>query len=64
MVELVDGTEKAVSTGDPVGKVFKPTILGRAFYKNRTDRFTILFPVSVDLSRNNNPVYNLSRLHI
>ncbi len=39
MIKLLNGAEKSVAVFDPVAKIFKPTILGRAFYKHRTVRF-------------------------
>ncbi len=56
MISLLDGSKKAVGRFDPVSKDFKPTALGRSFYKNRKDRYTVLIPVSVDLVRKNGSV--------
>ena len=58
MITTLDGTQRAVSIFDPVGKVFKPTVLGRAFYKHKTIRFTMLLPATVDLVRKNGSVYS------
>jgi hypothetical protein len=58
MINTLDGTQRAISIFDPVGKVFKPTILGRAFYKHKTVRFTMLLPATVDLVRKNGSVYS------
>jgi len=57
MIKLLDGSKRAVSRFDPVAKEFKPTALGRKFYANRKDRYTVLFPVSVDLTRKNGSIY-------
>ena len=53
VIKMLDGSRKAVSTFDSVAKQFKPTALGKKFYANRKDKFTILFPVSIDLTRTN-----------
>ena len=58
MTKLLDGSKRAVSRFDPVAKEFKPTLLGKKFYANRKDRFTVLFPVSVDLTRKNGSIYS------
>ncbi len=58
MITTLDGTQRAISIFDPVGKVFKPTILGRAFYKHKTVRFTMLLPATVDLVRKNGSVFS------
>ncbi len=58
LITTLDGTQRAVSMFDPVGKVFKPTVLGRAFYKHKTVRFTMLLPATVDLVRKNGSVYS------
>ena len=58
MIKLLDGTQKAVSTFDPVEKVFKPTAIGRTFFKHRTDRYVILFPATVDMTRKNGSIYS------
>ena len=58
MINLLDGSRKAVSKFDPVAREFKPTMLGRKFYAIRKDRYTVLFPVTVDLVRTNGSVYN------
>ena len=43
MIKLLDGSKRAVSRFDPVSKEFKPTVLGKKFYANRKDRFTVIF---------------------
>ncbi len=58
MISTLDGTQRAVSMYDPVERVFKPTVLGRAFYKHKTIRFTMLLPATVDLVRKNGSVYS------
>ena len=58
MIKLLDGSKRAVSRFDPVAKEFKPTVLGKKFFSNRKDRFTVLFPVTVDLTRKNGSIYS------
>ena len=58
MIKLLDGSKRAVSRFDPVAKEFKPTVLGKKFFANRKDRFTVLFPVTVDLTRKNGSIYS------
>ena len=57
MIKLLDGSKKAVSRFDSVAKIFKPTALGKKFYAKRMDRFTVLFPVSIDLTRKSGSIY-------
>ena len=56
-IKLLDGSKKAVSRFDAVSKQFAPTALGKKFYSRRLDRFTVLFPCSVDLTRKNGSIY-------
>ena len=42
MIKLLDGSKRAVSRFDNVAKQFKPTALGKKFYANRKDRYTVL----------------------
>ncbi len=56
-IRLLDGSRKAVSRFDAVDRAFKPTALGKSFYAKRTERFTVLFPVSIDLTRKNGSIY-------
>jgi len=57
MIRLLDGSTKAVSRFDAVSREFKPTALGRAFYSRRTDKFTVLFPANIDITRTNGSVF-------
>ena len=56
-IKLLDGSRKAVSRFDALGKEFVPTALGKRFYAQRKDRYTVLFPVSVDLTRKNGSIF-------
>ena len=58
MIKLLDGSRRAVSRFDNVAKEFKPTALGKKFYANRKDRYTVLYPVTVDLTRKNGSIYS------
>jgi hypothetical protein len=58
MIQLLDGSRKAVSRFDPVAREFKPTVLGKKFYAQRKDRYTVLFPVTIDLTRTNGSIYS------
>ena len=57
MIRLLDGSRKAVSRFDAVSREFKPTALGRAFYSRRTDRYTVLFPANIDITRINGSIF-------
>ena len=56
-IKLMDGTRKAVSTFDVVSKEFRPTLLGKRFYALQTVRYTVLFPVDIDLTRTNGSIF-------
>ena len=56
-IRLLDGSRKTVSRFDPIDKVFKPTVLGRKFYAGRKTRYTVNFPVKIDLTRQNGSIY-------
>ena len=57
-VNLLDGSQRAVSRFDAVSKKFEPTALGKKFFAHRKTRFTVLFPVSVDLVRKDGSVFS------
>ncbi len=57
MIKLLDGSMKAVSRFDNVAKEFKPTAAGKQFFKNRRTAYTVLFPISVDLTRTNGSIF-------
>ena len=50
---LANGCYPLTDGGEP--RYFKPTALGKRFYAKRMDRFTILFPVTVELTRRTAP---------
>ena len=56
-IQLLDGSRKAVSRFDPVSKQFANTALGKRFYAQRKDRFNVLFPVSIDLTRKDGTIF-------
>ena len=57
-IDLLDGSKKIVSRFDNIAKQFKLTAIGKKFYANKKDRFTILFPVSVDITRTNGSIFS------
>ena len=56
-IRLLDGTQKKISTWDNVNRKWKPTALGNTFYSNKVDRFTVLWPVKVQLTRVDGSIY-------
>ena len=58
VIRLLDGSKKAVSRFDAVGKAFVPTALGKKFYANRKDKYTVLFPATIDLTRTNGSIFS------
>ena len=56
-IKLLDGTQRKVSTWDSVGKEWKLTALGRTFYAKAVDRYTVLWPVQVALTRINGSIF-------
>jgi hypothetical protein len=59
-VKLTDGTTKIVSQFNNVTKKFNLTNLGKKFYENKKDRFTVSFPVYVDITRTSGSIYTRS----
>jgi len=57
-INLLDGTKKIVSRFDNIAKEFKLTAIGKKFYANKKDRFTVLFPVFVDITRINGSIFS------
>ena len=55
MIQLLDGTTRAVSMWR--GGEWKPTNLGKKFFEGAVVRYTVSFPVFVDLTRANGSVY-------
>jgi hypothetical protein len=56
-IRLMDGTKKKVSTWDPNAREWKHTALGKLFFSKAVDRFTILWPVHIQLTRTNGSIY-------
>jgi hypothetical protein len=54
---MLDGTKKIVSQFDNITKEFKLTNLGKNIDASKRDRFTVLFPVFVDVTRTNGSLY-------
>ena len=57
IIETLDGGTRAVATWDNIKNEWKPTQLGRRFYKNAKDKYTVLFPVNIDLTRTNGSIF-------
>ena len=55
MIQLLDGTTRAVSMWR--GGEWKPTNLGKKFFEGAVVRYTVSFPVFVDLTRANGTTY-------
>ena len=56
-IKLLDGTQKKVSTWDNVSREWKLTALGKTFYAKAVDRYTLLWPVKVQLTRINGSIF-------
>ena len=56
-IKLLDGSSKKLSTWDNVGREWKLTALGKKFYSKAVDRFTVLWPVKVQLTRINGSIF-------
>jgi hypothetical protein len=56
-ITLLDGTMKKISTWDNVNREWKLTALGRLFYAKAVDRYTILWPVRIQLTRINGSIF-------
>ena len=50
-IKLLDGTQKKISTWDNVNREWKLTASGKTFYSKAVDRYTVLWPVKVQLTR-------------
>ena len=57
-INLLDGSKKVVSRFGNVAEEFKLTAIGKKFYANKKDRFTILFPVFVEVTRINGSIFS------
>ena len=56
-IKLLDGTQKKVSTWDNVNREWKLTAFGKTFMAKATDRYTVLFPVKIQLTRINGSIF-------
>ena len=56
-IKLLDGTMKKISTWDNINREWKLTALGKLFYGKAVDRFTILWPTRVQLTRLNGSIF-------
>ena len=56
-ISMLDGTTRKVSTWNNIKNEFVMTKLGRQFYANAVDKYTVLFPCWVALTRVNGSIY-------
>ena len=56
-IKLMDGSQKKVSTWDPNQREWKHTALGKQFFGKAVDRYTILWPAKIQLTRTNGSIY-------
>ena len=56
-IKLLDGTQTNISTWDNVNRDVKLIGLGRAFYSKAVDRYTVLWPVRIQLTRVNGSLF-------
>ena len=56
-IRILDGSSKAVSRWDNVNREWKLTKLGTQFYSKAVDKFTVLWPVKVQLTRINGSIF-------
>ena len=56
-ITLLDGTTKKVSTWDNINREWKITALGKTFYAKAVDKYTILWPVRIQLTRINGNIF-------
>ena len=57
LIRTLDGSTRAVATWNNIQNEWKPTQLGKRFYKNAKDKYTVLFPVNIDLTRVNGSIF-------
>ena len=57
LIRTLDGSTRAVATWNNIQNEWKPTQLGKHFYKNAKDKYTVLFPVNIDLTRVNGSMF-------
>ena len=56
-IKLMDGSKKKVSTWEPNAREWKLTALGKQFYNKAVDRYTVLWPCKIQLTRKNGSIY-------
>ena len=56
-IKLMDGSTKKISTWDPNAREWKHTQLGKKYFGKAVDRYTILWPVQIWLTRTNGSIY-------
>ena len=56
-IKLMDGSQKKVSTWDPNAREWKHTQLGKQFFGKAVDRYTVLWPARIQLTRTNGSIY-------
>ena len=57
MIMLLDGTMKAVQIYNLATNTFKTTALGKKYFAKAKDRYTVSFPVIVNVARTNGSLY-------
>ena len=57
LIKTLDGSTRAVATWDNIQNEWRPTQLGKRFYKDAKDKYTVLFPVNIDLTRTNGSIF-------
>ena len=56
-IKLLDGTQRKISTWDNLNREWKLTKLGKTFYSKAVDRYTVLWPVRIMLTRFNGSIF-------
>ena len=56
-IVLLDGSKKKISTWDNIKREWRLTALGKTFYKFSVDRYTIVWPVKIQLTRVNGSIF-------
>ena len=57
VIRLLDGSTRAVQIWNPNTGTFKTTVLGKKFFARAKDKYTVSFPVVVNLVRTNGSLY-------
>ena len=57
VIRLLDGTTRAVQVWDTRTNAFRPTVLGKKFLARALDKYTVSFPVLVNVTRTNGSIY-------